>query len=235
MSVDSRSESVLASGLEELDLYSDRLAADLKRYVQEIELWNPKLRLVDAAGVDIITRHILDSLTLVRFLDEFIARSPFSRTSGDQAGHQPSLADLGSGAGLPGVPVALARPELAVSLVERMERRCGFLRNVSAILRLSRVEICHMQTRDLPPRRFDIITARAYQPVDERFIQDLLAVLADGGEGMFLKGRIEKTRNEIEQLPQETRSRVRCEFTALNASFLPPNSRHILRITRNAG
>ncbi len=234
MPVDDRPEVVLDSGLEELGLYSDRLAADLKRYVQEIELWNPRLRLVDAAGVDIITRHILDSLTLVPFLDAVFARSPFSHTPGDRDGHRPVVADLGSGAGLPGVPVALARPELAVCLVERMERRCGFLRNVSAILRLPQVEVCHMQTRDLPPRRFDVVTSRAYQPVDERFIQELLAVLADGGEGLFLKGRIEKTRHETEQLPYETRTRVCCEFTALSASFLPPDSRHILRITRNA-
>ncbi|MFP4509546.1 MAG: 16S rRNA (guanine(527)-N(7))-methyltransferase RsmG [Spirochaetaceae bacterium] len=218
--------SVLESGLDELGLYSQALSLRLQKYLTEIELWNPRLRLVDASGTDLVTRHILDSLTLVLHLD---------RTSGAGRQGELRLADLGSGAGLPGIPVALARPQVSVCLVERMERRCGFLRNATAILGLSQVEVCNLQTVDLPPRRFNALTARAYQPVDERFIREVLAILDTAGEGLFLRGRMDRTAGEIASLPERVRATFSYEQIALEASFLPSGSRHLLRIRHSRG
>lgn len=212
---------VLESGLDELGLYSEALSLHLQKYLAEIELWNPRLRLVDASDTDLVTRHILDSLTLIPYLDR-------ASSAGRQA--ELRLADLGSGAGLPGIPVALARPEISVCLVERMERRCGFLRNATAMLGLSQVEVCNAQTVDLPPRRFNALTARAYQPVDERFIREVLAILDNAGEGLFLRGRMDRTAGEIAGLPERLRAAFSWEQIALEASFLPDGSRHLLRI-----
>lgn len=215
-------QEALEAGLTELDLYDADLLRRLGLYVAELELWNPSLRLVDARGVEIVTRHILDSLTLVRFLDT---------VAGTERAGEHRLADLGSGAGLPGIPVALARPAWSVCLVERMERRSGFLRNVAAKLEMSQVEVCTCQTRDMPPRNFDVVTARAYQPVDERFLRETHAILASAGTGLFLKGKAERTRAEIAQVPDRVRSLVRMEQIPIHAGFLPENSRHLLRIT----
>lgn len=212
---------VLESGLDELGLYSESLSLYLQKYLAEIELWNPRLRLVDASDTDLVTRHILDSLTLIPHLDR-------ASSAGRQA--ELRLADLGSGAGLPGIPVALARPEISVCLVERMERRCGFLRNATAMLGLSQVEVCNAQTVALPPRRFNALTARAYQPVDERFIREVLAILDSAGEGLFLRGRMDRTAGEIAGLPERLRAAFSWEQIALEASFLPDGSRHLLRI-----
>ena len=75
-----------------------------------------------------------------------------------------SLADLGSGAGVPGLPLAIAREELEVSLVEAAGRKCAFLRGVVEDLGLARVTVVHARAEELAgqaPSTFDLVTVRA--------------------------------------------------------------------------
>ncbi len=75
-----------------------------------------------------------------------------------------SLADLGAGAGVPGLPLAIARPDLAVVLVEAAGRKCAFMARVADALHLANVEVVHARAEELAAQRpdhFDLVTARA--------------------------------------------------------------------------
>lgn len=116
-----------------LELYVDLL---LQRAIPE--------GMVGAAGPDeVFERHILDSVRAVRLI---------------AAGQ--SLADAGSGAGLPGIPIAVLRPDLAVSLIEQRRKRARFLDDVIAALDLENADVLPGGLGSLSAS-FDVVTARA--------------------------------------------------------------------------
>ncbi len=99
-----------------------------------------------------------------------------------------SVCDLGSGAGLPGLVLALARPDLRVTLVEPLQRRCAFLEETVATLGLSGVEIVRARAEALHGTRvFDVVTARALAPLG-RLLDWALPLLAPGGQVLAMKG-----------------------------------------------
>jgi 16S rRNA (guanine527-N7)-methyltransferase len=118
------------------------------------------------------------------------------------------VADAGSGAGLPGIPLAIALPTVSVTLIERMGRRAGFLRNTPAALPLPNVEVIEADTGrsfplEQPPlRRFDAIVFRAFKPLDKALVQDLFRLLAPGGFLAAYKGRAEKIAAEMEAVKE---------------------------------
>jgi 16S rRNA (guanine527-N7)-methyltransferase len=97
------------------------------------------------------------------------------------------VVDLGSGAGLPGIPLALARPDLAVVLLEPMNRRAAFLRDCLAALALDQVEIVvgRAEAGITPPA--DVVVARAVAPLG-RLIALAAPLLSDGGILLAMKG-----------------------------------------------
>ena len=118
-------------------------------------------------------RHFLDSLTplLLRIIE------PCGR-----------LLDIGSGAGLPGIPLAIAAPGLDVTMVESIGRKARFVERALDTLDLANAEIIHCRADDLAGRGgFDYCTARAVSA-----ISNLLSIMAshlrDGGKGIFYKG-----------------------------------------------
>jgi 16S rRNA (guanine527-N7)-methyltransferase len=99
-----------------------------------------------------------------------------------------TVADVGSGAGLPGVVLALARPDLHVTLVEPLLRRVTFLREVAETLRLPNLDVRRARAEELAGRcQFDVVTARAVAPLD-RLVGWLLPLCRPGGEVLALKG-----------------------------------------------
>jgi 16S rRNA (guanine527-N7)-methyltransferase len=99
-----------------------------------------------------------------------------------------AVADLGSGAGLPGVVLALARPDLAVTLVEPLLRRARFLQEVTAELRLSSVRVERARAEDLAgTTTFDVVVARAVAPL-ERLAAWALPLCRPGGSLLAIKG-----------------------------------------------
>jgi 16S rRNA (guanine527-N7)-methyltransferase len=102
--------------------------------------------------------------------------------------------DVGSGAGLPGMVLALVRPDLEVTLVEPLLRRATFLTEVVADLGISNVQVERARAEDLSPlvaagrrRRADVVTARAVAPLSKLAVW-CLPLLRDGGELLALKG-----------------------------------------------
>ena len=96
------------------------------------------------------------------------------------------VVDVGAGAGLPGIPLALARPDLTVTLAEPMERRVRFLRDVVARLGLE-ADIRHARAEDLPRDHWDVAVVRAVAPL-ARLIPLTLPLLHPGGALLALKG-----------------------------------------------
>jgi len=123
-------------------------------------------------------RHILNCLTLVELI-------PLNST----------VADIGSGAGLPGVVLAIARPDLAVTLVEPTLRRVEFLNETKAELNLENLSIIQGRAEDLiKGKRFEIVTARAVAPM-KKLLNLCLPLLKPGGYLLALKG--EKANIEL--------------------------------------
>jgi 16S rRNA (guanine527-N7)-methyltransferase len=103
--------------------------------------------------------------------------------------------DIGSGAGLPGIPLALVRPNLRVTLVEPLLRRATFLSETSAHLALDRVDVLRARAEELPRGEADVVVARAVAPMD-RLLGWTLPLLRPGGRLVAMKGR--SAQDEIE-------------------------------------
>ena len=114
-----------------------------------------------------------------------------------------SLADVGSGAGLPGIVIALARPDLKVTLIEPLKRRVEFLSEVVTELGLD-IEVIQAKAEGVK-RGFDHVTARAVAPL-ERLIESTWHLVKHGGSLLAMKG--ERAQAEIDELSPKVRSRA---------------------------
>jgi 16S rRNA (guanine527-N7)-methyltransferase len=200
---------ILAAGLEELRkrdrdieaLLGGRLeavSALLEQYIAEIERFNPAYGLVGARDRrELIIKHILDSLAPLGIICRLLKKDGRARSSGP-AGEGPGrIADAGSGAGLPGIPLAISLPAYRFTLIERMGRRAGFLRNTLAVLALANAETEEGETERAPPGRFDLITFRAFRPPEPAVLKGLFRLLAPGGVLAAYKARREKIEAEM--------------------------------------
>jgi 16S rRNA (guanine527-N7)-methyltransferase len=171
-----------------LDGRFDEVLALLTKYIEEIELFNPAYGLVGAGDRrELVIRHILDSLSPLGIL---------RRRLGDAA-PPPRIADVGSGAGLPGIPLAIALPDCSFTLIERMGRRAGFLRNTLALLGLPRLTVEEGEMERAAPGRFDAVCFRAFRPLDPAILRGLLRLLKPGGFLAAYKGRAAAVREEM--------------------------------------
>ena len=127
-------------------------AAVLGRYADMILKWGRVQSLTSLRDPDAIAaRHLLDAMPLVRALPADV-------------GH---VADIGSGAGSPGIPVAVCRPQTRVTLVESRRKRAVFLRQCRIDLGLDNVEVRHGRAEDWRPRPApDVLVSRATAPLD---------------------------------------------------------------------
>jgi len=107
------------------------------------------------------------------------------------------VVDIGSGAGLPGIVLALARPDISVLLLEPLERRCAFLREAIDHLALQNVTLERKKALDYRGK-FDVVTARAVAPMD-RLLAWSWHLLAPGGRILAMKG--DRAEEELAQSP----------------------------------
>jgi 16S rRNA (guanine527-N7)-methyltransferase len=155
----------LESGLRALGL-APTLSAPLLAYLALLDRWNRTYNLTAIRDPgEMVARHLLDSL----------AMHPFASTG--------TLADLGTGPGLPGIPLAIAHPALQVTLVESNGKKARFLREAVRTLQLpnARVAESRIEALDLPAA-FDAITARA--------LATLPLILELGGHLLKPQGRL---------------------------------------------
>ncbi|MDR1956088.1 MAG: 16S rRNA (guanine(527)-N(7))-methyltransferase RsmG, partial [Treponema sp.] len=156
----------------------------LETYIQEIERFNPVYKLVGARNrEELVVKHLLDSLCPLGIIFRLAQAMP---------GFPLRIADAGSGAGLPGIPLAisLAHSErYRFTLIERMGRRAGFLRTIQAVLGLRNVVVEEGEMEKAAPGRFQLITFRAFRPLEPKLLKGLFRLLAPGGALLAYKGR----------------------------------------------
>ncbi|WP_454761945.1 16S rRNA (guanine(527)-N(7))-methyltransferase RsmG [Caulobacter segnis] len=162
-----------AAGYQALTGASDAQMVDLTRFQELLAEWNAVMNLVGPLTIDTYwTRHALDS-------SQLLALAPGAVT----------WADLGAGAGLPGVVLAIllkGRAEAKVHLVESMAKRCRFLEVVAKDLDLP-VEIHNVRAEELK-LKVDVVTARACAPMT-KLLGFAEPYLYRGATGLFLKGQ----------------------------------------------
>jgi 16S rRNA (guanine527-N7)-methyltransferase len=113
------------------------------------------------------------------------------------------LVDIGSGAGLPGIVLAIVRPDISVTLLEPLLRRTVFLEECVQALKLPNVEVVRGRAEELAGERvFDVACARAVAPLD-RLLTWSMPLLAEGGQLLALKG--ERAAEELEAARPELR------------------------------
>ncbi|WP_257644226.1 16S rRNA (guanine(527)-N(7))-methyltransferase RsmG [Luteimonas salinisoli] len=181
--IDPQTRETLEAGLSALHL-DTALAAPLLDYLALLQRWNRAYNLTAVREPQaMVTRHLLDSLAMLPHLPA-----------------QGRLADLGTGPGLPGIPLAIARPALQVALVESNGKKARFLREAVRSLGLDNARVLESRAEAVDePGAHDLVTARALAS-----LADILAVgghlLAPGGRLLALKGV--RPDAEIAALPQ---------------------------------
>jgi 16S rRNA (guanine527-N7)-methyltransferase len=197
------SKNITGNGEGSEDRLPDRTLSLLVKYIEEIELFNGAYGLVKVQDRrELIVKHILDSLAPINILCRVLNSKRRSADAGLQAPAVWQIADIGSGAGLPGIPLAICLPGADFTLIERMGRRAGFLRNTLAILGLSNVQVeeAEMEKLALSPAgagRFDLVVFRAFRPLEANILKGLLNLMAPGGIIAAYKGRRESVEEEM--------------------------------------
>ena len=208
-------EAVLDRGLDRLGLAGHEGAEHLLAYTRELDRWNDRLGLVHASGTELIIRHVLDSLAglaIVRSLIENRAA--------------PVIADIGTGGGLPGIPLACFLPEVRIHLVERSERKCGFLRGALLAARIRNSRVVNSDLSELREPS-DLIVFRAFRPLSASLVNELAGLLRPGGAVCAYKGRAERVRAEIASLGDDLATHLDTEMIRVSVPLLA-EERHLV-------
>lgn len=169
MSLDSQ----IAGGLSDMKI---ELPADARQrfvdHLRLIEKWNRIHNLTAVRETEqMVVLHLLDSLSLLPHLG---------------AAH--TLADVGTGPGFPGIPLAIARLELQVTLLDSSHKKCAFLEQAKGELKLTNVTVvCDRVEQWKPARLFDAVVSRAFAELPD-FVAQAKHLVAPGGRLLAMKG-----------------------------------------------
>lgn len=179
----------LDAGIDALGL--DLAAGQRGQLLDYLELIGKWTRVYNLTAVrdpqEMLTQHLLDSLAVV---------APLRRHTG---GAPCSLLDVGSGAGLPGVVIAIACPEVRVDCVDTVAKKAAFVQQAAGTLKLANLRGLHDRVERLAGP-YDVITSRAFASLAD-FVAWSGAALAEQGVWMAMKGR--RPEDEIAALPPE--------------------------------
>ena len=177
----------------------DSLVSRMEQYIKEIILFNSAYNLTNTSDHDeLAVRHILDSLAGYELIKKYVDEK--AGIGGLVVG------DIGSGGGLPGIPLAAAflcgnyggPAGVQFKLVERMEKRCSFLENCKGLLGLTNTEIWNTVAEQVEAETFDLITFRAFRPLDQKMTKTLLRMVKPGGIICAYKAKLDNIREEME-------------------------------------
>jgi 16S rRNA (guanine527-N7)-methyltransferase len=175
-----RAES-LELGVAELGLaLSQKQVADLNGFMKELERWNRVHNLTSVEGEQAsIDLHLIDSIAILPIMREFLPST------------QVQIADLGSGGGLPAIPIAIAEPYWSVSLIEAVRKKTAFLQNVKGKLGLANASIYSDRVEHVASQesgKYDAVISRAFTSLD-RFLDLAEPFLKPGGLVFAMKAK----------------------------------------------
>jgi 16S rRNA (guanine527-N7)-methyltransferase len=191
---------------------SDEQLRQFAWLLTELEHWSRRVNLTAIRDIgDMIAGHLLDSLAV----------RPFLQGS--------TVIDIGTGAGFPGLPLAIAEPGRLFTLLDSNGKKIGFVQHVVTTLGLGNVTPVKSRSEDYAPdKRFDTVIARALATIPK--------IIGIGGhlareKGVLLALKGKYPAEELEQL-EYLRDRWAWKSEEVSIPGLPEHSRHIIRLTR---
>lgn len=150
-------------------------AAQMARGAEQLQRWNRRVNLTAITdGREMAVKHFVDALAAIPWLP------PACR-----------LLDVGTGAGFPGLPIRIVRPDIELTLIDRVRKKVSFVRFLASHLGLTSVAARHMRLETLaaerPPKVFDAVVCRALGPL-ERWLEAAVTLLAPQGRVVAYKG-----------------------------------------------
>ena len=157
----------LAQGLNTLDV------SPFVTYLEQLHQWNKAYNLTAIRNPqDMVTKHVLDSLSILPMLQGA------------------SLIDVGTGPGLPGIPLALARSDLQIVLLDSNGKKIRFLREVVRVLQLLHVDVVQARVEAYKPNNlFDTVVSRAFSSAQD-MVQKTRHLMAKNGQWLAMKGHV---------------------------------------------
>lgn len=202
----------LRAGLAAFDLPVDHdtLAEQLTRYLAELHKWNRAYNLTAVRDpLEMLPKHIFDSLTAVPYV----------------AGER--IADAGTGAGLPGIPLALCYPHKHFTLLDSNGKKTRFVQRAVSQLQLAHADVVQARAEDYEPAQlFDTVFCRAFTSL-ANFVERCAGMLATDGRLVAMKGRYPD--DEISELPSGWQVEHSEPVTVPGLD----GERHILMLTHN--
>ncbi|MDG2090235.1 MAG: 16S rRNA (guanine(527)-N(7))-methyltransferase RsmG [Gammaproteobacteria bacterium] len=215
MSVFSEEQKDLLSGVLEAGIKQLNLKIDLQKqelllaYLEQLVKWNKAYNLSGIKEPErMLSLHILDSLSVLPFINEN------------------SVLDVGAGAGLPGIPLAICNPNKEISLIDSVGKKTRFLFQVSSQLNIKNVAVINDRVENYRSEQsFDIVISRAYSSLSQ-FVAQTRHLLGEKSKLLAMKGLYPQA--EINDLPDD--------FKLLNAHELQipgeAGARHLLELTK---
>lgn len=157
-------------------VFNDEQLDKFYRYMNLLLEWNEKINLTAITDCEeIILKHFIDSLTINKFIDK-----------------NTTIADVGTGAGFPGIPLKIYRPDINVTLVDSLNKRVNFLNEVISELKLNNISTFHSRIEDFGKNKkyrekFDYVTARAVANLSV-LSEYLIPIAKVGGKCICMKG-----------------------------------------------
>lgn len=161
---------------------NDTQCSALERLLVELNDWNQRINLTAIRDHEQqVTKHLLDSLSIQPFL------------------HGNYIADIGTGAGFPGLPLALVNPEKKFVLIDSVNKKLRFVEHAAQTMGLKNLSVLHTRAQDYQPEpRFDCVVSRAVGSI-ENFVKWCGHLVVSGGRLLAMKGRYPE--DEIKALP----------------------------------
>lgn len=161
---------------------SESQAAKLIRLLDELDDWNQRMNLTAIRERPAqITKHLLDSLSIQSFL------------------RGTRICDMGTGAGFPGIPLAIVNPERQFTLIDSTAKKLKFIDHVAQLLELGNISTVHTRAESFrPDERFDAVVSRAVGPADQ-FVKWASHLIVGGGRLLAMKGKFPE--EEVRKLP----------------------------------
>ena len=175
------SNDLVSLGIEDLGLnLSTANIDDLELFLQEMGRWNQVHNLTAIEGEKNSVRlHLIDSITVLPIMRQFLALN------------NPKIADLGSGGGLPAIPIAILQPEWQVTLIEAIRKKTAFLQHIRGKLGLKNIQVLSERVEAVAkaqPAQFDAVISRAFTNL-AHFLELSLPLLKPDGLVFAMKAK----------------------------------------------